>query len=96
MDFNLTEDQSAFRDMARAFATDVFAPNAEKWDEEKIFPIAEMRQAAELGFGGIYVGEEYGGSALGRLDSAIIFEELAAGCTSTAAFISIHNMASWM
>lgn len=96
MDFNLTEDQAAFRDMARAFSTDVFAPNAEKWDEEKIFPVDEMRQAAELGFGGIYVGEEHGGSALGRLDSAIIFEELAAGCTSTAAFISIHNMASWM
>ncbi|USG60107.1 acyl-CoA dehydrogenase family protein [Sneathiella marina] len=96
MDFNLTEDQAAFRDMARAFSTDVFAPNAEKWDEEKIFPIDEMRQAAALGFGGIYVGEEHGGSALGRLDSAIIFEELAAGCTSTAAFISIHNMASWM
>jgi alkylation response protein AidB-like acyl-CoA dehydrogenase len=96
MDFNLTEDQRAFREMARAFAKDVFAPNAEKWDEEKIFPVAEMRQAAELGFGGIYVGEEHGGSALGRLDSAIIFEELAAGCTSTAAFISIHNMASWM
>jgi len=96
MDFNLTEDQAAFRDMARAFSTEVFAPNAEKWDEEKIFPIDEMRQAAALGFGGIYVGEEHGGSALGRLDSAIIFEELAAGCTSTAAFISIHNMASWM
>ena len=96
MDFNLSEEQSAFRDMARSFAAEIFAPNAEKWDEEKTFPVMELRQAAELGFAGIYVGEEHGGSALSRLDAAIIFEELAAGCTSTAAFISIHNMASWM
>ncbi|MFC4270918.1 acyl-CoA dehydrogenase [Sneathiella chungangensis] len=96
MDFNLSEDQIAFQGMARNFAAEVFAPNAEKWDEEKTFPVMELRKAAELGFAGIYVGEEYGGSALTRLDAAIIFEELAAGCTSTAAFISIHNMASWM
>jgi len=96
MDFNLTEDQTAFQDMARGFATDVFAPNAEKWDEEKIFPVDELRQAAELGFAGIYVDEEFGGSSLKRLDAAIIFEELASGCTSTAAYISIHNMACWM
>lgn len=82
--------------MARSFAKDVFVPNAEKWDEEKIFPEAELRQAAELGFAGIYVKEDHGGSNLKRLDAAIIFEELAAGCTSTAAYISIHNMASWM
>lgn len=82
--------------MARSFAADVFAPEAAKWDEDKTFPVAELRQAAELGFAGIYVGEEHGGSALTRLDAAIIFEELAAGCTSTAAYISIHNMASWM
>ncbi len=96
MDFNLSEDQVAFRDMARSFAAEVFAPSAEKWDEEKTFPVMEMRKAAELGFAGIYVGEEHGGSALSRLDAAIIFEELASGCASTAAFISIHNMASWM
>ena len=96
MDFNLTEDQTLIKDMARAFAQDVFAPNAEKWDEEKIFPVEELRQAAELGFAGIYVGEEHGGSDLSRLDAAIVFEELASGCTSTAAYISIHNMASWM
>jgi len=96
MDFNLTEDQTLIKDMARAFAQDVFAPKAEKWDEEKIFPVEELRQAAELGFAGIYVGEEHGGSDLSRLDAAIIFEELASGCTSTAAYISIHNMASWM
>ncbi|GLQ06458.1 acyl-CoA dehydrogenase family protein [Sneathiella chinensis] len=96
MDFNLTEDQCAFRDMARSFGQEVFAPHADTWDEEKIFPVDELRQAAELGFAGIYVGEEYGGSNLTRLDAAIIFEELAAGCTSTAAYISIHNMATWM
>jgi alkylation response protein AidB-like acyl-CoA dehydrogenase len=96
MDFTLTEDQTAFRDMARAFAAEQFAPNAEKWDEEKTFPVMELRKAAELGFAGIYVGEEHGGSALTRLDAAIIFEELASGCASTAAYISIHNMASWM
>ena len=96
MDFNLTEDQTLIRDMARSFGQDVFAPNAEKWDEEKIFPVTELRQAAELGFAGVYVGEEHGGSNLSRLDAAIIFEELSAGCTSTAAYISIHNMASWM
>ncbi|MEP3244845.1 MAG: acyl-CoA dehydrogenase family protein [Sneathiella sp.] len=96
MDFNLTEDQTLIKDMARAFSQDVFAPGAEKWDEEKIFPVGELRQAAELGFAGIYVGDEHGGSDLSRLDAAIVFEELAAGCTSTAAYISIHNMASWM
>ncbi|TNE34916.1 MAG: acyl-CoA dehydrogenase [Alphaproteobacteria bacterium] len=96
MDFTLSEDQLAFRDMARSFASEIFAPNAEKWDEEKIFPVMELRKAAELGFAGIYVGEQHGGSALSRLDAAIIFEELAAGCPSTAAYISIHNMASWM
>ena len=96
MDFNLTEDQQAFQEMARGFAADVFAPKAEKWDEEKIFPVEELREAAKLGFAGIYVGEEFGGSALKRLDAAVIFEELAGGCTSTAAYISIHNMASWM
>lgn len=96
MDFNLSEDQTAFQGMARSFARDVFAPSAENWDEEKIFPVDELRQAAELGFAGIYVNEEHGGSSLSRLDAAVIFEELAAGCTSTAAYISIHNMASWM
>jgi alkylation response protein AidB-like acyl-CoA dehydrogenase len=96
MDFNLSEDQQAFQEMARGFARDVFAPNAEKWDEDKIFPVAELREAAALGFAGIYVNEEHGGSALSRLDAAVIFEELASGCTSTAAYISIHNMASWM
>ncbi len=96
MPFDLTEDQILFQDTARAFAEATFAPNAARWDAEKIFPVAELRAAAELGFGGIYVSEEVGGSALTRHDAAVIFEELAAGCTSTAAYISIHNMAAWM
>ena len=71
-------------------------PHARDWDEGEIFPVETLRQAAALGFGGIYVKEDVGGSALTRLDATIIFEELAQGCTSTAAYISIHNMAAWM
>jgi len=96
MDFSLTEDQRAIQDMARSFAEAELMPHSARWDEEKHFPVDEMRAAAALGFGGIYVQEEHGGSALGRLDAAIIFEELARGDVSTAAFISIHNMATWM
>ncbi len=96
MPFDLTEDQIAFQDTARAFAEERFAPNAARWDAERIFPVEELRAAAALGFGGIYVAEDVGGSALTRHDAAVIFEELAAGCTSTAAYISIHNMAAWM
>ena len=96
MDFELDEDQKAFQETARNFAREVFAPNAAAWDEGKIFPAEALRQAAALGFGGIYVRDDVGGSALKRLDAALIFEELAAGCTSTAAYISIHNMAAWM
>ena len=96
MAFELNEDQLAFQETARAFAVNVFQPNAQRWDAEKIFPVKELRQAAALGFGGIYVADDVGGSALSRLDAAIIFEELSAGCTSTAAYISIHNMAAWM
>lgn len=96
MDFELNEDQRLFQDTARAFAQDVFEPNAAKWDEESIFPVDELRQAAELGFAGIYVRDDVGGVGLSRLESTIIFEELSTACPSTAAFISIHNMASWM
>ncbi len=96
MDFDLTEDQRAFQEVARNFARDVFEPNAARWDEESFFPEDELRQAAELGFAGIYVSDDFGGVGLGRLESAIIMEELAVGCPSTAAFMSIHNMASWM
>ncbi len=95
MDFELNEDQRLFQDTARAFAQDVMAPKAAEWDEESIFPEEELRQAAELGFAGIYVSDDYG-VGLSRLESTIVFEELAAACPSTAAYISIHNMASWM
>ena len=92
----LSEEQKAFYDMAKDFAVKKMAPNAEKWDEEKIFPIDTLRELAELGFGGIYVNPDLGGSGLSRLDSTLIFESLSHGCTSTAAFLSIHNMANWM
>ncbi len=96
MDFDLTEDQRAFQATARQFAREHMAPNARAWDENETFPVPELRQAAALGFGGITVKDDAGGSALSRLDATIIFEELAQGCTSTAAYISIHNMAAWM
>jgi alkylation response protein AidB-like acyl-CoA dehydrogenase len=96
MDFTLTEEQRAFQATARQFARDEMAPYAREWDENETFPVEALRKAAALGFGGIYVREDVGGSALSRLDAALIFEELAQGCTSTAAYISIHNMAAWM
>src|SRR4051812_26394511 len=96
MDFELSEEQRAVQDMARAFARDEMMPHAKAWDEDSIFPVDTLRRAAALGFGGIYVRDDVGGSALTRLDATLIFEELAQGCTSTAAYISIHNMAAWM
>src|SRR6202167_4994616 len=94
--FFLDEEQIALRDMARAFADEVFAPNAIAWDEARHFPVAEMRKAAELGMGGIYVSEDVGGSGLSRLAAALIFEALATGCPTVAAYISIHNLVAWM
>jgi alkylation response protein AidB-like acyl-CoA dehydrogenase len=96
MQFALTEDQVAVRDMARAFAADKIAPFALKWDEEKHFPIDVMREAAALGIGGIYIRDDVGGSALSRFDAALIFEALAQGCPTVSSFISIHNLAAWM
>ena len=96
MDFELTEEQRAFQATARAFAADEMAPHAARWDEDRVFPEDCLRRAAALGFAGIDVGDDVGGSGLGRLDATLIFEELAAGCTSTAAYISIHTMAAWM
>jgi alkylation response protein AidB-like acyl-CoA dehydrogenase len=96
MDFALNDDQRAIQDAARAFAEDLLKPNSAEWDEHKIFPVDVMRQAAEMGFCGIYTGEEHGGMALGRVEAAVIFEELARGDVPVAAFISIHNMATWM
>jgi alkylation response protein AidB-like acyl-CoA dehydrogenase len=96
MDFDLTEEQRAIQDTARAFARDEMMPFARQWDEDEIFPADTLRRAAALGFGGIYVSADVGGSALSRLDAVLIFEELAQGCPSTAAYISIHNMVAWM
>jgi alkylation response protein AidB-like acyl-CoA dehydrogenase len=96
MDFNLTDDQRAIEDAARAFAAAELAPHSARWDAEKHFPVDVLKKAAELGFAGLYVQEDVGGSALSRLDASIVFEQLSYGDVSSAAFISIHNMASWM
>ncbi|MEC8247601.1 MAG: acyl-CoA dehydrogenase family protein, partial [Pseudomonadota bacterium] len=92
----LTGEQKAIQNMALDFAMAEMAPHAMKWDAEKIFPTDVLRELARLGFAGVYVGEEYGGSGLSRLEAALVFEALSAGCTSTAAYLTIHNMASWM
>lgn len=94
--FSLTEDQIAIRDMAQGFAAETLAPHAVRWDEEKHFPVEEMRQAAALGMGGVYIAEDVGGSGLTRLDAALIFEALSTACPTVAAYISIHNMCAWM
>ena len=94
--FDLTEDQLQIQEMARKFTADAITPFASEWDEKHVFPVDTIREAAELGFGAIYVSEESGGIGLGRLEAALIMEAMAYGCPSTSAFISIHNMASWM
>ena len=94
--FDLTDDQFAIQDMARKFTADAITPHAAEWDEKHIFPRDTIKAAAELGFASIYVSEESGGIGLGRLEAALIMEAMAYGCPSTSAFISIHNMASWM
>ncbi|MFL5316255.1 MAG: acyl-CoA dehydrogenase family protein [Microvirga sp.] len=94
--FALSPDHITIRDMARAFALERLAPHAVEWDEQKHFPVAEMREAAALGMGGVYIREDVGGSGLTRLDAALIFEALAMGCPTVSAYISIHNMAAWM
>jgi hypothetical protein len=96
MDFSLSEEQRAVIETARAFAAAELAPHAARWDEEQLFPVETLRQAAALGFAGLYVRDESGGSGLTRLDAALVFEELAAGCVSTSAYLTIHNMVSWM
>ncbi|MTI17387.1 acyl-CoA dehydrogenase [Rhodobacteraceae bacterium RKSG542] len=96
MDFNLSEDQRAFVELAASFSADALEPNAAEWDRDSVFPVETLKQAAELGLAGLYVSGDYGGTELGRLDAAMIFEELAKGCTSTAAFLSIHNMTGGM
>jgi alkylation response protein AidB-like acyl-CoA dehydrogenase len=94
--FALTDDQTAIRDMALAFAAENLAPRAVEWDETKHFPVDVMREAAALGMGGVYIREDVGGSGLGRMDAALIFEALATGCPTVSAYMSIHNMAAWM
>lgn len=96
MDFALNDDQRAIWDAAEAFAQAELAPHSAKWDAESHFPVDVMRKAAELGFAGIYVKDDVGGSGLGRLDAVLIFEALSRGDVATAAYMSIHNMASWM
>src|SRR5437868_4049534 len=94
--FDLTDDQLQIQEMARKFTGDAITPFAAEWDEKHIFPRDTIHEAAELGFGAIYISEESGGIGLGRLEAALIFEAMAYGCPSTSAFISIHNMTAWM
>ena len=96
MDFTLSDEQRAFQETARQFARDEWLPYAPGWDEREEFPVEALRKAAALGFAGIYVKDQFGGSGLSRLDATLIFEELATACASTAAYLSIHNMAAWM
>lgn len=96
MDFELSEEQGAFRQAAREFAAGEMAPLAAHWDAECIFPVDIIRKAGELGFCGMYTSQEDGGMGLSRLDAAIVFEELAAACPSTTAYMTIHNMVNWM
>ena len=96
MHFLLTEEQTLIQDMARQFASAELAPYSAMWDEEKFLDRAVFTKAAELGFCGIYTDEEHGGTALSRLDSALVFEQLAAGDVSHTAMLTIHNMATWM
>ena len=96
MDFDLNEDQRAFQQTAREFAAGELAPHAARWDAEGIFPRETIAKAGELGFCGLYASPDHGGLGLSRLDAALIFEEMAAACPSTTAFLTIHNMATWM
>lgn len=96
MNFELSEDQQAFVDTAKAFADKELAPYAAQWDEEAYFPVEVFKKAGEMGFMGMYTPEEAGGFGMSRLDSALIFEQLAGGCTATTAMMTIHNMVSWM
>ncbi len=96
MDFELNQDQRAFSETAHQFAVERLAPKAAEWDQKQLFPKDVLREAGELGFLSLYTPEEQGGLGLCRLDASIIFEQLAMGCTSTTAFMTIHNMVSWM
>ena len=94
--FQLTDDQLAIQEMAQRFTADNITPFAAEWDETSHFPRDVIQSTGELGFGAIYVSEQSGGIALGRLEAALIMEAMAYGCPATSAYISIHNMAAWM
>ena len=96
MDFELNSDQKDYRDLAKSFSDKELKPNAAAWDKEAFFPKETLMKAGELGFLSLYVDTNLGGMGLGRLDASIVFEQLAQGCTSTTAFMTIHNMAIWM
>ncbi|MDA0763186.1 MAG: acyl-CoA dehydrogenase family protein [Proteobacteria bacterium] len=96
MNFEYNDEQMAIKEMAKNFAETELMPHASEWDQNEIFPIQTLKKAAQLGLAAIYVTEDHGGSGLNRLDAAIIFEELSRGCVSTAAYLSIHNMVTWM
>ena len=96
MDFDLTPDQKNFRDLAKNFSDKELKPYAAEWDKEAFFPKETLTKAGELGFLSLYVDTSLGGMGLGRLDASVVFEQLARGCTSTTAFMTIHNMAIWM
>ena len=96
MNFDLSEDQLAFQTLAKNFAAKELAPFAAEWDSKSEFPVEVIKKAGDLGFCSLYVDEEDGGMGLGRLDASIIIEQLSVGCTSTTAFITIHNMALWL
>lgn len=96
MDFELSDEQRLLTDSARAFATRELAPHAADWDRDHHFPVEVIRRAAEQGYLALYIAEEDGGLGLSRLSSALIFEQLAAGCVATTAYLTIHNMATWM
>jgi alkylation response protein AidB-like acyl-CoA dehydrogenase len=94
-EFGLNEDQLMLMEMAQNFADKEMKPFADQWNEDKVFPEDTLRKAAELGFGGVFVKDDIGGSGLGRVDGSIIFEALSGGCTSTAAYLTIHNMCKY-
>jgi alkylation response protein AidB-like acyl-CoA dehydrogenase len=96
MNFELSGDQLTFQTLAKTFSDNELKPNAAKWDAECSFPLETIKKAGELGFCSLYVSEDNGGMGLSKVDATIIIEELAAGCTSTTAFMTIHNMATWM
>src|SRR5882757_7784398 len=96
MDFALNGEQTAIQETAAAFAAEELTPHAVDWDQRKFFPVDTLRKAGALGFGGIYVRDDVGGSGLSRLDAVLIFEALSYGDPSVAAFLSIHNMCAWM